>query len=146
MSKELAVDKQQNKSAVFQTVGPNQGKRPNKGNSKKQVKKTSAGGSGANSDALVAGPTTFMIQLTNVSPTINADDIARYIENKELDIKANDVKDHSTEGWSTKRFLLTFDHCHLDKVLSDDFWSQKIYYRRWFTPKAKAQFKSSSSN
>ena len=91
-------------------------------------------------------PNNFMIQLTNVSPTINADDIARYIENKELDIKANDVKDHSTEGWSTKRFLLTFDHCHLDKVLSDDFWSQKIYYRRWFTPKAKAQFKSSSSN
>ena len=139
VSNDRSVPKQQEDGGTFHTVGPNQGKRPNKGSSKRQFKKASVGGSGANSDVLVAGPSTFMIQLTNVSPTISTDDITKFIEKKDSNVKANEIRDHSTEGWNTKRFLLTFDYSCIDQVLSDDFWPSRIYFRRWFPSKVKAQ-------
>ena len=128
----------------FQVVGTNQGKRPNKGKSKIQPKRQGTGGAGGDSNVLMAGPSTFTMQITNVSPSLSTEDIKKFITDKGMDIEPSDVTDHSSEGWNTKRFLLTFDYKHVDKVMSEDFWPKKIFFKRWFTFKAKAQTTKSS--
>ena len=121
----------------FHTVGKNSVKRPNKGTGNSQVKKKTprTGGTAERSGLLAAGPETFQLQITNVSPSLNSDDIVRYVESKEEDTKPRQVEDTTSEGWNTRRFLLTFDFKYYDRVMAQDFWPQQIYYKRWFTRK-----------
>ena len=58
-----------------------------------------------------------------------------FIESKEEDTKPRQVEDTTSEGWNTRRFLLTFDFKYYDRVMAQDFWPQQIYYKRWFTRK-----------
>lgn len=107
-------------------------KRPNKGSLRehgKTKKQTSKGGT-SESDTLLAGPSKFQVQITNVNSDLNVDDIKTYLRSKET--QAVSIEDKTSPGWETKRYLLTFSYEQFDKVLSADFWPKKIYFKRWF--------------
>ena len=110
----------------FQTIG----------RKKKTVSRQS--GAAAGSNILKAGPEKFDVVITNVNPSLTCDDIKTYVTSQEGNIIPDDVKDTSTEGWSTKRFLITFDTTHMEKVLQPTFWPDKIYFRRWFKERPTA--------
>ena len=120
----------------FQAIGHNNGRRPNKGNGKPQKKRvTRTGGTAAEAGGLLAGPETFQVQITNVSPSLSQGDIATYVESKHHGLTASQIEDITSEGWNTKRFLLTFEFKHYDVVMAEDFWPRKIYFKRWFARK-----------
>ena len=134
-------DTTQNK---FQEVGPRSGKRPNKGqmktaegNDRRPQKTKGIGGQADQSDLLIAGPTQFKVQITNVNPGLRPDDIKAYLNAKQDNITPIDVVDTSSPDWGTKRFLLTFVYEHMNHVLAKEFWPKNIYFKRWFTPKSK---------
>lgn len=89
-------------------------------------------GAAARSDILAAGPTKFMVQLTNVNPDITEDDIKRYIQTHAEEVEPEEVKDTSSKDYHTKRFLVTFMIKDFDTVLSDTFWPERIYYKQWY--------------
>ena len=130
-------------NSTFQVVGPNNGRRPNKGNAKNSVtdneqvavkkKDPRTGGTAEDAGLLTAGPATFQVVITNVSPSLGTDDIATYVKSKQDGITAVKVEDTSSEGWSTKRFLLTFDYSYHDVIMAQEFWPKKIFFKRWFT-------------
>ena len=127
----------------FQTVGPNNNRRPNRGRNKAisgaadKKRSTKVAGTADNSSLLLAGPETFQVQITNVSPTLTTTDITNYVEGKVDGVKPSNVEDISSDGWSTKRFLLTFEYKHHELILSQDFWPKRIFFKRWFTNKEK---------
>ena len=94
---------------------------------------------------LKAGPETFKVQVTNVHPSITMDTICTYIQEKDAEVKLQDISDTSSHGWETKRFLLTFDQTAFEKVMDPSFWPPKIYYRQWYTAKPKPEGDKSSS-
>ena len=137
------------KSEQFTNVGPNNGKRPNKGlaktiDNKKTQRNKGTGGAAEPSGKLVAGPTQFKVQITNVNPELECGDIESYIKDKNDSISAIDVADTSSDGWSTKRFLLTFAYEHLNDVMSKDFWPKNIYFKRWYAPRPQNERKDTS--
>ena len=135
----------------FQTVGVNNGKRPNKGKGKNGGKvvaskpDTGSGrkkvvrsvGTAEDCGLLSAGPTNFQLQVTNVSPSVGTKDLVEYIENKAEGVKPTEIEDITSEGWNTKRFLLTFEYKHFDIIKAEGFWPKKIYFKRWFPQKQK---------
>lgn len=142
-----AVKKPTGGTENFQVMGPNNGKRPNKGvnkdnnktpemGAKNNRKVSRIGGTAEESGILRAGPSNFQLQITNVSPTLSDEDISVYIEGKSANIKPLKIEDTTSEGWSTKRFLITFDYKYCDTIMSEDFWPRRIYFKRWF-PRAK---------
>ena len=50
-------------------------------------------------------------------------------------MRINDIKDTSTDGWDTKRFILTFDTEYFEKVMQTEFWPDRIYFKQWFKPR-----------
>ena len=90
-------------------------------------------GTAKEDNSLIAGPTQITLQLTNVNPEKTIDDIKHYIANKDETVKPIEVRDASEEGWDTKRFLVTFQAKDFNKVLSNSFWPDRIYFRQWFT-------------
>lgn len=120
---------------TFKTVGPNSGKRPNKGANPKTKRPQRTGGTCEELGCLLAGPETFQLQLTNLSPTLGTDDISNYVENKGDDINVLKVEDITSECWNTKRFLVTLEYKYLNTVLSGEFWPKNVYFKRWFTHK-----------
>ncbi len=86
---------------------------------------------------LIAGPQTFQVQITKVNSELEADDIKEFFVNKEMGIEVINIEDKTSEGWQTKRFLLTFDYKHYEQVVSTDFWPKKIYFRQWFSARVK---------
>ena len=117
----------------FQTVHGN-GKRPLKG-LRKQPKK----GTAETAEALASGPESFHIQLTNVSPKITKDRIAEYIKEKDDSVVIDEIQDTSSEGWETKRFLLSMNTEFFDVLMNDQFWPKGIYYKQWFKIKPKVR-------
>ena len=94
-------------------------------------------GSGNSSEVLKSGPQTLQVQITNVNPSLGEDQIKDYLKAKDDKVNVLDVTDESSAGWSTKRFVVTFDIAHLEKVLSDEFWPEDIYYKRWYPARRK---------
>ena len=101
---------------------------------KNAVERRNRGTSGTSSSAgrLKAGPEFFHVQLTNVHPSIDHQGIEDYIKEKDNTIEVREVKDTSSAGWNTKRFLVTFAAAAHDTVMQDEFWPQKVYYRKWY--------------
>ena len=95
-------------------------------------------GTSTNNGGLKAGPKEFQVQITNVNQEITENEIRDYIKGVDNDIVINSIKDTSSEGWQTKRFLLTFDTTHYDNVMSSSFWPSKIYFKQWFPARPKA--------
>ena len=110
---------------VPQSRGPNPGQ-----NQKKRVQAKQ--GSAEKSNLLSAGPTKFMVQITNVNPEKTTEDIKEYIKAQNDSIEPQEVKDTSSEEWHTKRFLITFKIQDFDEVMSDTFWPDSIYFKQWY--------------
>ena len=131
-TKKSYVDKV--KETAVDGVGPflKAGKRPNKGSS--QVKSKPQRVSGTSESAMLrAGPQSFQVQITNINKEVSEEDIKKYIASvKDGNLQAQKVEDLTSEGWDTKRFVLTFDVCHMDTVMAQDFWPKRIYFKRWF--------------
>ena len=104
---------------------------------KTALKQKSTQGTAENTGQFVAGPEYIKVQLTNVHPSMTADMIRSYIEEKDDTVVINDIQDTSSEGWETKRFLITFEKTSSEKVMQPSFWPPKIYYRQWFTARPK---------
>ena len=95
----------------------------------------SAAGTAVTTGRVMAGPESFQVQLTNVHPSIVVDDIQGFITDKDSSIKALDIRDMSSDGWETKRFVVSFDSEITDTVMKNDFWPARIYYKRWYPPR-----------
>ena len=129
----------------FTVISGNGGKRPfkgsnpnNNGQSAGNKPKQQHGKAGtAKSGTFKVGPQSFQMQLTNVHPDMDAEAIKEYIRERDPTIKATNIEDKSSDGWETKRYLLTFDAQFYEKVLCSDFWPNKIYYKQWFAPREK---------
>ena len=87
--------------------------------------------------SLKAGPQVFHVQLTNVHPDVSAEDLKSYISEKDTSINIVELKDMSSEGWETKRFVVTLQSSAYDSVMCPDFWPSKIYYKQWFKARPK---------
>ena len=89
-------------------------------------------GAGGGTGQTFAGPDTFYVQVTNVNSSVKDTDLKEFIEGKNEDIEIKEIKDTSSTGWDTKRFLLTFAIKDLEKVMKNEFWPEKIYFRSWY--------------
>ena len=85
------------------------------------------------------------VQLTNVHPDTDIAAIRDYIKDKDATLDPIEVKDTSSVGWQTKRFLVTFASVAEEKVLSSEFWPGKIYYKKWFAPRSRQSNDTQSS-
>lgn len=114
-------------------------KRPDKGKDKGKFKgsRSEKVGGTAESSILTAGPKDFYVQITNVYNEIDEDNIKDYISGKADDITVLNVEDTTTEGWSTKRFLIRMEYKHMDRVMTPEFWPKNIYYKRWFPRRSR---------
>ena len=97
---------------------------------------------------IMAGPESLHVQLTNVHRSVDEDTIKDYIKNQDDSIEIKEIKDTSTEGWETRRYLVTFNMEDHEKVLKGEFWPERIYFRRWYInrpikDKTGGQFKTS---
>ena len=82
----------------FQVVGPKKNRpKQNLASSRPQPKR----GAADKSDILVAGPSKFTVQITNVNPDKDENDIKQYINGQNDNLGDIEVKDTSSEGWST---------------------------------------------
>ena len=80
-------------------------------------------------DSLRAGPKTIQVQLTNVNAETSTEDIAKYVENVgDKTVKAENVEDTSSDGWDTKRFLVTFKYELLQSVTNPELWPEGFIY------------------
>ena len=77
------------------------------------------------------------MQLTNVHPDMDAESVTEYIKERDPSVTLTNIEDKSSEGWETKRYILTFDAQVFDKVMCPDFWPNKIYYKQWYPHKEK---------
>ena len=96
------------------------------------IRRRQAFSGSAKGASLTAGPDIFHVQITNVSPQTNEQTIKEYINGQDESVKVNEIKDTTTDGWETKRFILTFDKCYFDKVMENEFWAEGIYYKQWY--------------
>ena len=96
-------------------------------------------GTAVTTGRMMAGPEMFNVQITNVHPSIGEEEIRHYIAEKDSTIDIKEIKDTSSEGWETKRFLLKFDSKVMDTILKDDFWPARVYYRRWYVNRPSKQ-------
>lgn len=126
----------------FQTVHSN-GKRPFKGTERlvSRPKKQPQKGAAVEAGSLMSGPELFHVQLTNVSPKITEERITEYIKEKDATLSINEVTDTSSEGWETKRFLLSFNMEFYEIIMNDQFWPKGIYYKQWYKIKPRTKNK-----
>ena len=89
-------------------------------------------GTATNAGRIMAGPESLHVQLTNVHRSVDIDTIRDYVKNQDKDIEIKEIKDTSTEGWETRRYLVTFNMDDQEKVLKGEFWPEKIYFKRWY--------------
>ena len=109
-----------------------QSKASRKQDARNRKQQTRKNGSAEASDSLAAGPTDFLVQLTNVSPSVETETLERYIKEKDSEIEVLEVSDTTSMGWETKRFLIKFKMTEYEKVMGEDFWPRRIYYKRWY--------------
>ena len=132
-----AIDQVNNTTEDGYQVIQGNGKRPKKGSGRAEagasgVTKRSVKTGAAKTGSLFAGPEKFHVQLTNVSPQITDERIRTYVTEKSDDIEIIEIKDTTTDGWETKRFLITFNMSDFKAVMDDAFWPEGIYYKQWF--------------
>lgn len=109
---------------------------------KEQAAATRRQGTASASTDLDSGPVRFRMQITNVKPHITAEKIQEYIKSKDASLSDVVVEDRSSEGWDTKRFVLTFDKEAQETVMNPEFWPNGIYFNRWFNPRGYKQKES----
>ena len=100
-----------------------------------RIKQRGTAGTAADVDTLKAGADLVHMQITNVNPGTSADAIRAYVQEKDGGIQVENIEDASTEGWETKRFVLSFRMCDKDKVFDQNFWPARIYFKQWFMRK-----------
>ena len=86
---------------------------------------------------LKAGPNTFKVQLTNVHSSVTENNLREYIKEKNQEITILNIEDKTSEGWDTKRLIVTFDAEQQGRVMEPSFWPPNIFFRRWFSPRSK---------
>ena len=91
----------------------------------------------ASGSTLTSGPNKIRIQLTNVSPEINENDLKQYVSVQEGEVTVNNIEDMTGEGWDTKRFVLTFPLQHENKIMDPNFWPEGIYFSKWYATRRK---------
>ena len=114
------------------TVVQNKKKKPKEGLTKLRQRPKCGAASGGRT---FAGPDVFHVQLTNVHASVDEDALKDFINGKDGGIELKEIKDASSAGWDTKRFIVSFDIKNLETVLKEDFWPERIYYKRWYTPR-----------
>ena len=95
---------------------------------------------------LKVGPTLFHMQLTNLHPDTDIKAISEYITEKDPSIVPVEVKDTSSEGWETKRFLVSFNFSAYEKVMTSSFWPSKIYFKQWYIARPKKESPTTTSH
>lgn len=108
-------------------------KRPPPGKGKAKAK-TESGNS-----SFKGGPMTFKLALTNVDPASEEQSIKDYITHTNKDVSPIQVEDKSTDGWTTKRFIITFKRTDEEKVMTPEFWPEGVYFRQWYSPRSRAR-------
>jgi phage anti-repressor protein len=111
----------------------------NAGSASGDTRSSVKSGAAEKTDALCSGPEKFHVQLTNVSPKITEDRIKDYILEQNAEVEPVEIKETTTEGWETKRFLITFDMASFDTIMDDKFWPKGIYYKQWFVRNFRKQ-------
>ena len=112
---------------------------------KKPIKRAKVG-SATSSSSFMGGGDTISVQITNVNAAVKEDAIRDHIT-MELSTGIDDVtiKDTTTEGWPTKRFLITFPREVRDRVLDPGFWPPQVYFRQYFVSRGQG-LKPKASN
>ena len=110
---------------------------------KKNVRKRCQKGTAGNSESLKGGSDTFCVQITNVNPAVQADDITKFASNG--GVGALKVEEATTEGWPTKRFRVTFPQNAYDTVMNVEFWPSNVYFRQFFMPRGKGSSRSNNN-
>ena len=105
----------------------------------KVMRRKPKAGASKGPQALAAGPEEFKVQVTNVNPKIGEQEIRTYIDGQDGDVTVKEIEDASSEGWTTKRFILKFDMKHYDAVMDSAFWPEKIYFKRWFDARKRVK-------
>ena len=100
-------------------------------------KKRDKQGSGGACNGLLAGRDTFQVQLTNLHSSTTCSELKEFVQKKIKDKESFKVTDTSSEGWETKRFLLTFAQKDYDTVVDEAFWPSRIYFRRYFPARGR---------
>ena len=131
--------KRQPNTESWQLVAPRQ-----KTTNRKDAPKKS--GSAETSDILVTGPSKFQVQITNVNEAASEDALREYIVNKDDSIEVVSIEDTSSAGWETKRFMLTFKMVDYNKVMTEEFWPKKIYFKRWYPSRRKPAAAQTNDN
>ena len=98
---------------------------------KKKKRKPRTQGKAEDSEILIGGSSTFKLVTTNVNPETKKEGITDYIKSKSPGVKVHNVEDASSEGWETKRYIITFDRKDYETVHSAEFWPPRVYFRVW---------------
>jgi hypothetical protein len=101
------------------------------GNERRRPKRPVPKGTGTASKRLPAGPKTIRLVITNADQSVQEDDIKEYFKEKELQ-PPTEVKDWSSDGWSTKRFIVTVPSSMNDAVMEPSFWPENIVFKKYF--------------
>ena len=115
------------------------GKKAKMAAEKAPAKQRGTQGTAEGAGNLKAGPHSFKVRLTNINPSINENDIRDYVKSKDDSLNPTEITDMTSDGWNTKRYILTFDSSAYDKIMNASFWSPKIYFKQWFDAKGKAK-------
>ena len=94
-------------------------------------------GTAAPSDTFVGGSDTFSVQITNVNSAVTEATVRDHLTMELNNDKAISIKDTTTEGWPTKRFLITLPKEVKEKVLNSDFWPPQVYFRQYFVSRGQ---------
>lgn len=135
LQQQLQQQQQQPQKESWSSVAAMKGSESEFEDKTKKRKRTRLEGAAEKSSCLTAGPQKFEMQITNVNPSINEESLKKYITDKDKAISPVCIKDMTSEGWETKRFVLTFCNQDLEKVMNEDFWPPGIFFRQWFKPR-----------
>jgi hypothetical protein len=104
---------------------------------RKAVKKKAIAGTSNKEQGFKSGSDKFMVQITNVNPEVKPEEIKQYFTNKGVHTDVIEMKDTSSEGWFTKRYLITFSRACYDKVMVPEFWPERVYYSQYYMHAAR---------
>lgn len=89
-------------------------------------------GADSDDDAFLGDSDTFVVQVTNVNPAVTKETITAFLGKKRPNaVPDAKVEDASTEGWSTKRFRITFPRDEKEEVMTPSFWPKRVYFREF---------------
>lgn len=83
------------------------------------------------------GSDSFSMQITNVNSTVTEDIVKDHLKGKNIDIGKVVIKNTTTDGWPTKRFLITLPSTLKDQVMDQALWPPQVYFRQYFIARGK---------